>query len=103
MAEPRERRKPRKKDPKDIKSTKPETTQKGKKRTTTRDQAVKLNAEKLERVVNKIQQTKAEKNLSLLSMSQLINIATRLKVKGLSNLRKNDIIILIIREWEGRV
>ena len=103
MAELRDIRAPRKKDKKNLISRRPHKTQKGVKRTTSREQAIKLNSEKLERVVNRIQKTKAEKRLSMLSMNQLSKIADRLGLDGLSNLRKGDIIILIVREYEGKV
>tara|TARA_R110000787_G_scaffold49318_1_gene118406 strand:- start:111 stop:425 length:315 start_codon:yes stop_codon:yes gene_type:complete len=95
------KRKERKKLPKDLISTKPNNTQKGKKRTTDTEQSLKLLKERSHRIVNRLPRTVAEKNLLKLSSKQLHRIANSLKIEGLSNLRKDDIIILIINKWNN--
>ena len=93
------KRKERKKDPKDIISTAPKITQKGKARTTEAEQSLKLFQQRQVRVVNKLPRSAAEKNLLRASTKQLTKIAKGLGISGLSNLRKPDLVILIIREW----
>jgi hypothetical protein len=95
----KDKRKPRKKDEKDLISTKPKQTQLGKKRTTDTEQSLDLCREGRKRIVNKLIKTKEEQNLLKLTMKQLRKISDRLKIKGTSNLRKDDIIILIVGEW----
>ena len=95
----KEKRKPRKKEEKDLLSTKPKKTQLGKKRTTVCDQSLDLCKETRKRIVNKLIKTKEEQNLLKLTMKQLRKISDRLKIKGTSNLRKDDLIILIVGEW----
>lgn len=96
------KRKERKKAKKDIISTAPTTTQKGKTRITSAEKSLQLNKERLDRVVKRLPRTIAENNLLKASTKQLHRIATSLKLEGLSNLRKNDLVILIIREWNSR-
>ena len=93
------KRKPRKKDPENLISTAPKITQKGKARTTEAEQSLKLFQQRQIRVVNKLPRSAAEKNLLRASTKQLTKIAKGLGITGLSNLRKPDMVILIIREW----
>lgn len=95
------KRKERKKREEDKISTKPSTTQKGKKRTTDPEQTLKLFQERQQRVVNKLPRSRAEKNLLRASTKQLNKIAKGLGIEGLSNLRKPDLVILIIRAWNN--
>jgi len=95
------KRKERKKAKEDIISTKPTTTQKGKQRDTKAEQSLKLFQQRQQRVVDKLPKSRAEKNLLRASTKQLVKIAKSLKITGLSNLRKNDLTILIIREWNN--
>ena len=95
------KRKERKKDPKDIVSTKPTITQKGKQRDTKAEQSLKLFQQRQDRVVQKLPKSRAEKNLLRASTKQLVKVAQSLKITGLSNLRKNYLIILIIRNWNN--
>ncbi len=99
--EPIKKRKERKKLKKDIKSTKPSTTQKGKARTTGAEQSLALFKQRQDRVVKKLPRSRAEKNLLRASTKQLSKIAKGLKIEGISNLRKNDLVILIIRNWNN--
>ena len=95
------KRKERKKAKKDIISTKPETTQKGKKRTTNAEQSLKLFQQRQARIVKQLPRTKGEKNLLRASTKQLVKIAKSLNIEGLSNLRKNDLVILILSKWNN--
>ncbi len=85
------------------KTTKPKTTQKGKVRTTKAAQSLKLFQERQIRVVDRLPRTKAEQNLLKASTKQLMSIAKSLKLEGLSNLRKADLVILILNKWKGTV
>ena len=93
------KRKERKKAEEDIKSTAPKTTQKGKERTTKAEKTLELFKQRQERVVNKLPRSRAEKNLLRATTKQLVKVAKSLNIEGLSNLRKADLVILIIREW----
>lgn len=95
------KRKERKKPESEKQSTAPKTTQKGKARKTTAEQSLKLFQERQQRVVNRLPKSKAEQNLLRASMKSLTRIAKGLKLEGISNLRKNDLVILIIREWNN--
>ncbi len=99
--QPAKKRKERKKDEKDIVSTKPETTQKGKQRDTKAEQSLKLFQQRQDRVVKKLPRSRAEQNLLRASTKQLVKVAKGLGIEGLSNLRKNDLVILIIRSWNN--
>ncbi len=101
--EPIKKRAPRKKAEADKQSTKPKTTQKGKARNTQAEQSLKLFQERQQRVVNKLPRTRAEQNLLKASTKQIMSIANGLNLEGLSNLRKADLIILILNKWKGKV
>jgi len=97
--QPIKKRKPRKKPESEKQSKKPNKTQAGKQRTTTTEQSLKLFKERSDRVVKRLPKTNAEGLLLQASMKTLRKIAMELNIEGLSNLRKNDIVILILDKW----
>ena len=99
--QPAKKRKERKKAEEDIQSTKPQTTQLGKKRNTKAEKSLLLYKQRQEKVVKKIPRSRAEQSLLRASTKQLTKVAKGLKIEGTSNLRKADLIILIIREWNN--
>lgn len=103
MAQPQliKKRKERKKAAEDIQSTKPKKTQAGIGRTTKPEQSLDLFKQREHRIVNRLPRTVAEKNLLKASTKQLLRIAKASKIEGLSNLRKDDLIILIINHWNN--